>query len=100
MFMIDQHQIATCLQKCDQALSQATIMYATGENNQQEYDDIQRYLEEIAIEIERLSDYSTQKDRDELYCARLDIQQMQNKLLLKNAEDEEWGMYLSRINSQ
>ena len=92
--MIDQNQIATCLQKCDQALSQATIMYATGENNQQEYDDIQRYLEEIAIEIERLSDYSTQKDRDELYCARLVIQQMQNKLLLKNSQDEEWSMYL------
>ena len=90
--MVSEEKVLACLKKCEQALSHAEVLYVDGKNAEQEYYDIQRYLEEIAIEVEQLSDYSTAKERDQLYKARLNIQQMQNKLLLKNIDTEEWSM--------
>ncbi|MBS4208603.1 YtzC family protein [Bacillus sp. FJAT-50079] len=84
--MATRQSIDHFLNRCESAILAAEEQYKSA-NRQEHYYDVefseaQQELENTVIELEKLSDCSNAQQREQLYRKRLQLQQLQNKMIL------------------
>lgn len=86
--MATRQSIDDCLNRCESAILAAEEQYENslrqGHYHDAEFSDAQQMLESITLELEKLSDSSNAQQREQLYRKNLQIQQLQNKMILRN----------------
>jgi hypothetical protein len=81
---VDEH-----LQRCTQAIDYAREQYQTGAQqehyNETEYTKALQELENAVNDINHLSLSANDQQQDQLYRMRLQLQELQNKMILKGS---------------
>lgn len=84
--MATRQSIEECINRCDSAILVAQEQYDEARRQEHYYDvefsEAQQLLENTIAELEKLSDSSNAQQREQLYRARLRVQQLQNKMIL------------------
>ncbi|WP_226670238.1 YtzC family protein [Metabacillus litoralis] len=85
--MATRQSVDEYLQRCTEALEYAQDQYQTGSQqehyNETEYTKALQQLENAVNDINHLSLSSNDQQQDQLYRMRLQLQQIQNKMILK-----------------
>ncbi len=86
--MATRQSIEDCIQRCESAIFYAEEQYEAGSLQEhyqdEEYTDALQNLEAMNLEIFKLEDSSNAQQREQLNRARLQVQQLQNKMILLN----------------
>ncbi|MEK3887661.1 YtzC family protein [Bacillus sp. FSL K6-3431] len=86
--MATRQSIEDCLNRCESAILVAQEQQDLA-NRQEHYYDVefgeaQEQLEVAVKDLEKLSDSSNAQQREQLYRARLKVQQLQNNMILRS----------------
>lgn len=84
--MAERHAIERCINEAEQAMEYAKQQLELGMRqehyNKMNYSDAQLQLEKAYTEMETMEHYATAEQRDQLYRARLAVQQLQHQMIV------------------
>lgn len=84
--MATRQSIEDCLNRCESAILNAQEQYDLANRQEHHYDvefgEALGQLEMTVKELDKLSDSSNAQQREQLYRARLKVQQLQNNMIL------------------